>query len=150
MDPWWRDRLQNLYEEIDCRVTQAGPRCEASGKCCRFRDYGHTLFLSEPEAEYLLEPGLPQETVVDSGRCPYQINGLCTARDRRPAACRTFFCDPSFEEAMVELTEESVRRLKGWHRESGRDWCYRPLSHFLGGNSAPNTGGCLPVLNELA
>ncbi|QDU62548.1 hypothetical protein Pan216_34150 [Planctomycetes bacterium Pan216] len=148
-DSWWREKLISLYESIDEQISEAGPRCEASGKCCRFKEFDHTLFLTEPEAELLLEPGLPPGPHDGTIGCPYQVGGLCTARERRPVACRTFFCDPSFEEKMVTMTEDSIGRLKAWHRESGRAWTYRPLAYFLGDQRAPQERSSLPVLHEL-
>jgi superfamily I DNA/RNA helicase len=38
-----------VYEER--WADPAGPVCVASGRCCRFKEYGHTLFLSNLEAE---------------------------------------------------------------------------------------------------
>ena len=35
-----------IYAEADAEVRQAGPVCLSSGKCCRFKEYDHTLFIS--------------------------------------------------------------------------------------------------------
>ena len=48
-----------VYAAADAAVRAAGPRCDASGRCCRFTEYGHTLFLSAFEAEILLESRPP-------------------------------------------------------------------------------------------
>lgn len=128
--PECKDRLRRLYAELDGKVSAAGPRCEASGRCCRFTEYGHTLFLSEMEAEWLFEPGIPEGQPVNRDTCPYQVQGLCTARERRPLGCRVYFCDPTFAELQVDLSEEYVRRLKDLHKEVGRPWRYGPLITF--------------------
>ncbi|MFO0846380.1 MAG: hypothetical protein U0797_29100 [Gemmataceae bacterium] len=54
MTPELRQAVLQLYREVDRDVTAAGPVCVASGKCCRFKEYGHTLFVSQLEADVLL------------------------------------------------------------------------------------------------
>ncbi|HWY87921.1 MAG TPA: hypothetical protein VNX28_14415, partial [Gemmataceae bacterium] len=49
-----RSQVLELYKEVDRDVSAAGPVCVASGKCCRFTEYGHVLFLSNLEADVLL------------------------------------------------------------------------------------------------
>ena len=49
-----RRLVLELYRDVDREVAAAGPVCVASGRCCRFKEYGHTLFLSNLEAEVLL------------------------------------------------------------------------------------------------
>ena len=74
----------NVYAEVDRAVAAAGPRCDASGRCCRFEEYGHTLFISHFEAELLLETAPHYEQPVSRATCPFQVQGLCTARNERP------------------------------------------------------------------
>jgi hypothetical protein len=126
-----RDRLLEIYDNLAADIATAAPVCELSGRCCRFREYGHTLFISRTEAELLLEPGLPENAVVDDASCPYQINGLCTARERRPLGCRVYFCDPNYAGQGEALTERYLGQLKQLHAETGTPWEYRPLHHFL-------------------
>src|SRR5207253_1655839 len=91
----------------------------------------HTLFISRCEAELLLEHGLPANAVVNEAGCPFQINGLCTARERRPLGCRVYFCDPNYAGQGEALTERYIARLKQLHAKTGTPWEYRPLHHFL-------------------
>lgn len=123
--------LDAVYADLDREVAAASPVCRASGRCCRFREYGHTLFLSRLEAERLLAAGLPAGADVGREGCPYQAQGLCTARERRPLGCRVYFCDPSFADRMAELSERYVGRLKSLHERYGLAWDYRPLHGFL-------------------
>jgi hypothetical protein len=126
-----RRNVLEVYAAADAAVAAAGPRCDASGRCCRFTEYGHTLFISHFEAEILLEssPGFPQPVSRDG--CPFQVNGLCTARESRPLGCRIYFCDPAYEPRMVEITEECLARLKAIADEHGTGWEYAPLHHFM-------------------
>jgi len=123
--------LQVIYDELAADIAAAAPVCEVSGRCCRFREYGHTLFLSRSEAEVLLSAGLPPGAVVDDAGCPFQIGGLCTARERRPLGCRVYFCDPQYAGQGEVLSERYIRRLKDLHTATGTPWEYRPLIHFL-------------------
>jgi hypothetical protein len=124
-------QLPVLYEELSRDIAAAAPVCEVSGRCCRFKEYGHTLFLSRPEAELLLSQGLPPDATFDEACCPFQIGGLCTARDRRPLGCRIYFCDPKYASTGPELSERYIDRLKKLHEAAGTTWDYRPLHDFL-------------------
>lgn len=129
--PAWHRRVLELYQEVDQAVAAAGPVCLASGRCCRFKEYGHTLFLSNLEAEVLLSQAPAYPAPVSPDFCPFQKNNLCTAREPRPLGCRIFFCDPNYQETGNRLTEEFLRRLKDLAQELGLEWRYAPLHHFL-------------------
>src|SRR5262249_39871108 len=74
-----RRRVLELYEEADRAVAAPGPVCVASGRCCRFKEYGHVLFLSNLEADVLLAQAPPYEAPVTADFCPFQKQNLCTA-----------------------------------------------------------------------
>ncbi len=109
----------------------AGPVCLASGRCCRFREYGHVLFLSNLEAQVLLADVPPVDLPASADGCPFQKDNLCTARPQRPLGCRVFFCDPSYQASANRITETYVHRLKLLSRELAIDWLYAPLHYFL-------------------
>lgn len=120
-----------MYASADAAVAAAGPRCDASGRCCRFAEYGHTLFISAFEAGILLENAPVYEQPVSRDGCPFQVNGLCTARETRPLGCRIYFCDPTYQERMAEITEDAIAALKRIAEKHGTGWHYAPLHHFL-------------------
>ncbi len=126
-----RRKVLVVYADADAAVTAANPKCDASGRCCRFTEYEHTLFISHFEAEILLESAPPFSQPVSRDGCPFQIDGLCTARDTRPLGCRIYFCEPTYEPRMMEITEESIARLKRIADEYETGWNYAPLHHFL-------------------
>jgi hypothetical protein len=126
-----RRRVLDLYLEVDAAVQAAGPVCVASGRCCRFKEYGHTLFLSNLEAEVLLADAPPFDQQATADFCPFQKDNLCTAREPRPLACRIYFCDPNYQETAGRISEESIRRLKQLANEFDVDWRYAPLHTFL-------------------
>lgn len=131
MTPDVHERIRRIYAEADADVAAAGPRCDASGRCCRFEEYGHTLFISNLEAEVLLEAAPAFATPVSGDFCPFQVNNLCTAREPRPLGCRVYFCDPAYQDTGNAITETHLRRLKELAEQSGVGWRYAPLHHFL-------------------
>lgn len=126
-----RRRVLEIYRDADQDVAAAGPVCVASGRCCRFKEYGHRLYLSSLEAALLLADAPPYERPASPDTCPFQKDNLCNARDPRPLGCRVFFCDPAYQEAGNAITEKYLRRLKDLAHEVGAEWLYAPLHHFL-------------------
>ena len=126
-----RRRVLELYQEVDRAVAAAGPVCIASGRCCRFKEYGHVLFLSNLEAEVLLTNAPPYDRPVSADFCPFQKDNLCTAREPRPLGCRIYYCDPSYQETGQRISEEYLQRLKALATEQRVAWRYAPLHHFL-------------------
>jgi hypothetical protein len=131
VEPELQRKILELYREVDRAVAEAGPVCLASGRCCRFKEYGHTLFVSNLEADVLLSQAPLYEQPVSADFCPFQKNNLCTAREPRPLGCRIFFCDPTYQETAQRLSEEYLKRLKTLADEHGLEWHYAPLHHFL-------------------
>jgi hypothetical protein len=129
--PW--GELRDLYDQLDAEVGRLGPVCQLSGRCCRFREYGHTLFVSAVEVEFLLR-GAPAPTgPLDGGEtCPWQdARGHCSAREARPLGCRVYYCDPAYSPAAPELSERFISRLKGLSDRHGLRWDYAPLHRHL-------------------
>jgi hypothetical protein len=126
-----RRQVLEIYQDVDRAVAAAGPVCVASGRCCRFKEYGHTLFLSNLEAEVLLAAAPPYEQPVSADFCPFQKGNLCTAREPRPLGCRVYYCDPAYQETGNRITEEALGRLKELARDAGVEWRYAPLHTFL-------------------
>lgn len=126
-----RVAVREVYAAADRAVAAAAPRCEASGRCCRFEEYGHTLFISQFEADLLLESAPPYEQPVSASGCPFQVNNLCTAREERPLGCRIYFCDPAYQETGNRITEESLAALKRIADKHGTGWRYAPLHVYL-------------------
>lgn len=128
-----RTPLRDLYEALGADIDRLGPSCALSGRCCRFAEYGHTLFVSAPEFALLLADAPPPVRPLDGGlTCPWQDDlGRCTARDARPLGCRVYYCDPSYEPRGYILGETYVGRLKALCRDRGLAWDYAPLHHHL-------------------
>src|SRR5262245_55351804 len=136
MDDDLRRRGLEIDSEADASVAAAGPVCVASGRCCRFAEYGHVLYISNLEAEVLLDGAPRYERPVSPEFCPFQKDKLCTAREPRPLSCRVYFCDAAYQNTGHQLTETYLRKLKELAGATGREWLYAPLHHFL--NNAPD------------
>src|SRR5262245_28062392 len=93
-----RQNVLELYRTVDRSVAAAGPVCVASGRCCRFKEYGHSLFVSNLEAAVLLAAAPTYDRPVSPDFCPFQKENLCTAREPRPLGCRIYYCDPNYQE----------------------------------------------------
>jgi hypothetical protein len=126
-----RTSVLQLYAEVDREVAAAGPVCVASGRCCRFKEYGHVLYVSNLEADVLLASAPPYERPVSRDFCPFQKDNLCTAREPRPLGCRVYYCDPTYQETGNRITETYLRKLKELAEAHGVEWRYAPLHHFL-------------------
>ena len=128
-----RASLQALYEDLAREIAQAQPICDLSGRCCRFSEWDHTLFLSGIEATILLADAPPSVRPLDEGAtCPWQNErGHCTAREARPLGCRVYFCDPNYQETGQSLSEHYLKRLKRLADEYQLPWAYAPLHRHL-------------------
>jgi Fe-S-cluster containining protein len=126
-----RRRVLEVYREVDDEVRAAGPVCVASGRCCRFKEQGHVLYISNLEADVLLASAPPYEHPVTPDFCPFQKGNLCTAREPRPLGCRVYYCDPAYQERGNQITEKYLHRLKELAQEHGLEWRYAPLHTFL-------------------
>jgi Fe-S-cluster containining protein len=120
-----------LFEELDYEVADLGARCWLSGDCCDFDAAGHRLFTSEVEARRFAKGVDLTGWDPASRRCPAWKDRRCTAREHRPLACRTYFCDPRFADRVHELTERYVTRLKWLHAKHGLAWDYRDFLDHL-------------------
>lgn len=123
----WRE-LEEIYAELDRELAELRPLCRSSGRCCRFKAFGHQLWTTSLELDYLVaHAGLPAPASGEEGTCPYLKDGLCSVRDHRMLGCRIYFCDAAYGEAMGPLYEKYHARIKELHRRHGRQYRYGEL-----------------------
>ncbi len=121
----FREAVETLFVELDAELELVGARCWASGNCCDFPNWGHRLFTSRVEAERFAE-GVDLSTWdPESGLCPAWKDRRCTAREQRPFACRSYYCDPVTEERTQDVTERYITALKSLHERHRVPWDYR-------------------------
>ena len=132
------DGLQRLYGELDRDIAGRQPVCNTSGRCCKFELWGHRLFVSTLELAWFRNitlqqtatsmplPSKPPTMVTfplplyaENGQfnpgCPWQVDGLCTAREARPLGCRIYFCDTTTESWQHERYEYYHQAIAALH-----------------------------------
>ncbi len=126
-----------VYGDVEAALGDGAATCRACGACCRFDRTRPVLFASLLEMALLLgEPPPAGADPIDPGepdapwRCPYQVGDACTARERRPLGCRTYFCDPAARAEGEALYEGTLARLRAIAREAGVPWWYGPARVF--------------------
>jgi len=118
----------DLQEAIDARR----PVCVVSGRCCRFDEYGHRLYVTTMElAAFVAQLDGPGEA-GDGRGCPFQVGRLCGVHAIRPFGCRVFFCDASAVDWQADVYEQFHARLKGLHEAMGVAYFYVEWRRALG------------------
>jgi Fe-S-cluster containining protein len=121
------EALRALYAELDGEVDSHAPRCDMSGRCCRFEEAGHELYATALEVDFAAQQHPEARPPEAPGRCPYHVRGLCTARAGRPLGCRTYFCDGRTEEVLQEVHEVYLARIRRLERAAGYSPNYAPF-----------------------
>lgn len=134
--------LRSIYREVAEAVSQQGPACWASGRCCNFTKTGHRLYVTGLEAAWcVLQVGRAGHSAIahaiDQGDCPY-LDGahrhLCGVHHAKPLGCRVYFCDHSSFPWQHELTERQLAALRDLHEVRQIPYRYaewRGLLHLL-------------------
>lgn len=115
-----------LYEDVDAAVAACKPTCWSRGACCRFRSFGHRLYVTDLEIAYFVRGARAAwRPAADDAACPYQIDGMCTTRVHRPLGCRIYFCDETAQAWQGATYERFLRRLKEMGRQFSVPYRYR-------------------------
>ena len=136
-------RIESLFADLDAAVRARGPTCWTSGKCCKFDEYGHRLYVTGLEIAWVLRRlELSGETKTQSvaatggrslpivgtkpsgGACRYQVDGLCGIHAVRPMGCRVFFCQEGTSEWQHELYERFLKELRDIHDANRIEYRY--------------------------
>ncbi|MCB9853003.1 MAG: hypothetical protein H6819_07900 [Phycisphaerales bacterium] len=118
-------RLQSLYRDIDAAIADRSPVCTNRGLCCNFDAYGHDLFVTSVElAHFISGHAEAWRPPAAERRCPYQVEGKCTAREHRPMGCRVFFCDESSIDWQFAEYEKRLTELKQIGEAAGIEYRY--------------------------
>ena len=121
-----REAIARVYADLQCDIDARRPLCVASGRCCRFEEFGHRLFVTTLElAAFVAE--LPEAAGTkdwDGTGCPFQVNKLCSVHAIRPFGCRVFFCDATATLWQNERYERFHADLKRLHGELNVPYLY--------------------------
>lgn len=122
--------IRDLYRSISQEIALRQPTCIASGRCCRFEQYGHRLYTTGLETAWCLRQ-VPSPIGVgdvdrarEDGTCPFLSNNLCTAHAIKPMGCRVYFCDPTAKKWQNELYERCHHTLIEIHESNGLPYHY--------------------------
>jgi Fe-S-cluster containining protein len=144
--------LAELYAVVQTAIDARRPVCAMSGRCCRFEEFGHRLFVTTIELAGFVHDlelsrsggvavSIADDTIHD---CPFQSGHLCGVHAIRPFGCRMFFCDASAGDWQAEQYEVFHQRLKRLHEEMGVAYFYlewREALRWLSPGSTSDNGG---------
>ncbi|HEX4793767.1 MAG TPA: hypothetical protein VH370_08250 [Humisphaera sp.] len=142
-----RDAVAAVYASLAKAIEERRPICRTSGRCCRFEEFGHRLYVTtlelaklvhdlsemdKPSAATTSPKSLPVLTTNNSqptthdppDGCRFQIEGLCTIHAIRPFGCRVFFCDATSTQWQQDQYEKHHARLRQLHEELGVPYRY--------------------------
>jgi Fe-S-cluster containining protein len=137
--------VARLYEEVGREIDSRRPVCVVSGRCCRFDEFGHRLYVTTLElAAFLHDLRAVSHRPDDSDptACPFQSGHLCTVHLIRPFGCRIFFCDATSTDWQSRMYEQFHARLKRLHGDLGVSYFYVEWREAL---RILRTEGGLPV-----
>jgi Fe-S-cluster containining protein len=116
--------IRAVYDRLADRVARRRPLCIASGRCCRFEEFGHRLYVTTIElAAFFAElPGHVEGNRLaarfgewDGTGCPFQVQRMCGVHAIKPMGCRLFFCDASSTQWQQEEYERFHVEIKLLH-----------------------------------
>ncbi len=128
-----REAVEAVYQDLAVQVEQRKPVCIVSGRCCRFEEFGHRLFVTTLELAAFARgfgqtprPKPLADAIADwqGAGCPFQVGKLCGVHALRPFGCRVFFCDQTATQWQQEAYEAFHARLKRRHEELGVPYYY--------------------------
>ncbi len=121
--------LRELYDELARELDPLRRPCEATGRCCRFAQSEHMLFVTGVERAYMNAAGKSlNEDLLKAGHCPFLDGPLCGIREHRALGCRIFFCDRTFEEERNALYERFLIRIREIEVRFGLSHSYVPVT----------------------
>ncbi|HSU69018.1 MAG TPA: hypothetical protein VLJ39_19200 [Tepidisphaeraceae bacterium] len=127
------DAVQSLYCSVRQEIDRRRPVCVVSGRCCRFEEFGHRLFVSTLElAAFVRDLKVPAPAEWDGTGCPFQRAKLCTVHAIRPFGCRMFFCDATSTDWQNAAYEQFHARLKALHEAFSIPYFYVEWREALG------------------
>ena len=124
--------VRRVYRSLAARVAARRPVCDASGRCCRFEEYGHRLFVTTVELAAFAASVESEPSEWDGTGCRYQAGGKCGVHADRPFGCRMFYCDPTAGDWQEAEYERYHKRLKRLHAALGVPYYYVEWREALG------------------
>jgi Fe-S-cluster containining protein len=112
--------VENLYRAVQDAIDLRRPICSTSGRCCRFDEFGHRLYVTTIELAAFVHGLAPMRDKAPvmaeiAGGCPFQLARLCSVHTIRPFGCRIFFCDETSTQWQRDQYERFHAELKRLH-----------------------------------
>ena len=130
-----RDAVGQLYADVQREVEARRPVCVLSGRCCRFEEFGHRLFVTTIEMAAFVHALGPADGLTrpgwDGTGCPFQVKKLCGVHGARPFGCRMFYCDETSTDWQQQAYERFHARIKDLHEQLGVPYQYVEWRHAL-------------------
>jgi Fe-S-cluster containining protein len=144
--PEVRAAVENVYFALQDAIDLRKPICVRSGRCCRFEEYGHNLFVTTLELAKVVYDFFSQAGPFRAGSsgtsCPFQTDNLCSIHTIRPFGCRVFFCDETSIDWQRHQYDRFHRELKRLHEELSVPYFYVEWRQALAGYfSSPTSVG---------
>jgi Fe-S-cluster containining protein len=130
-----RAAVHRVYDNLAAEISRRRPVCEMSGRCCRFEEYGHRLYVTTMELAAFAYDTRETANTMQSWNgvgCPFQSGKLCGVHAIRPFGCRIFFCDPTAGQWQNEQYEHFHATLKRLHESLGVPYFYLEWRQALG------------------
>lgn len=130
--PEVRAAVADLYARVQAAIDARRPVCAISGRCCRFEEYGHRLYVTTMEMAAFVHDldaarnagSIRENLEWDGTGCPFQVTKLCGVHRIRPFGCRMFFCDATATEWQNEQYERFHAELRTLHEQLGIPYRY--------------------------
>ncbi len=134
-------QLTRLYKQIDRCVSAYPDECLTCGRCCRFEEYGHRLYITGLELAWFSQrygsystgrpgPLITGGTRPERGVCPLLQGVACTVHAIRPMGCRLFNCRVYADRQSVDH-EMFLRRIRRLHDKEDLPYVYMNWSAAL-------------------
>ncbi|KHE92452.1 MAG: hypothetical protein K8F52_01935 [Candidatus Scalindua rubra] len=123
--------IKEIYKKLDAELASINPGCNACGTCCHFNEFGHVLYASTVETDYIRENVEIPSFDPDDNVCPFLVNYECSIRDHRALGCRVFFCNPQYKETLQGIYEKYYTMIKDLAIEDKVEWYYAPMMKLL-------------------
>lgn len=114
-----RDAVRWVYDRLQREIDERRPVCNMSGRCCRFEEFGHRLYVTTIELaafvyELTMRSSIQKQGEWEGSGCPFQASGRCGVHEIRPFGCRIFFCDETateWQQQQYECLHSDLKRL---------------------------------------
>jgi Fe-S-cluster containining protein len=119
--------VKQIYADVQNQIDLRRPLCQLSGRCCRFEEFGHRLYVTTLELATFLHDLQQMNLPIPSpnpGGCIFQKNKLCSVHTIRPFGCRLFFCDSTSTDWQHEQYQLFHSRLKSLHDQLNVPYFY--------------------------